>query len=253
MFNELRNFIVIDKVTIVDNLLFAPYLFEAEYEKLVEHNDKWAWFGHFEFKGFVLTGHSHVLEHGPDARLFSGPKKIFSGHFHKRQQGGNVVYIGNAMPCDFGDAGDYARGMATYDVLGDVITYTDWPDAPSYYKTTLSAVIADQWLPKPKMKVKCVVDVPDFGYQDAQELREMMVQQHGLRDFILEEDRAEKQGLLEGENVKVTESMLDFTSIDEMVIKQLEESRDEKSKIKVDKLVEIYKSIVVEAAEVGEE
>jgi hypothetical protein len=245
----MSNFVVIDKVTVIDGLLFSPFLFEEEYTKLIEYNDTWAFLGHFEFKNFVLTGHTKVAEHGPDHRLFSGPKKIFSGHYHKRQAVDNVVYVGNAFPMDFGDAGDYERGMCTYYVGEDRYTFTNWSDAPKYYKTTLSKVIAEEWKPLPKMKVKCTIDA-ELGYQEAQELRDAMIEAYELRDFVLEEDREAKQGLLEGDNCRVEESMLEFTSIDDLVIKQLETVKeDKKTKIDSMMLVDIYKSLPSESTE----
>src|SRR5574343_230734 len=162
MFNELSNFVVIDKPTVIDGMLFSPFLFEEEYSKLIEHNDVYAWLGHFEFRNFVLTGHTHVAQHGPDHKIFSGPKKIFSGHFHKRQSMDNVQFIGSPFPMDFGDAGDYDRGMCTYYVAEDRVTFTNWSDCPKYYRTTLSKVLNDKCSPFPKMKVKCTIDA-DLG------------------------------------------------------------------------------------------
>lgn len=247
MFNELKNIKVVEDVLIEDNILFSPFLFEEEYKKLIEHNDKWAWLGHFEFKNFILTGNTRVMEHGPDPKLFGGPKQIMSGHFHKRQTQNNITYIGNVFPMDFGDAGDYERGMASYYVQENKLTFTNWKDCPKYYKTKLSSVLQGKWTPLPKMKVKCVIDV-DLGYQDAQDLRDAMVAEHHLRDFILEEDRATKQGMLEGETVKVTEGMLDFTTIDDLVISQLEACKsDKKMTVESDLLVDIYKNLKIES------
>lgn len=249
IFNEMSNFKVIDKIHVEDGLLFSPFLFDTEYPALVEHNHLWAWLGHFEFKNFVITGHSKVMDHGPDHKMFSGPKKIFSGHFHKRQGQDNVQYIGNSFPMDFGDAGDKNRGMCTYLVKEDKMKFKDWEGCPTYYKTRLSDVIADNWTPLPKMKVKCIVDV-EISYQDAQELREAMIDAYQLRDFILEEDREAKQGVLEGENVKVTESMLDFTGIDDLVTQQLELLKtDSKVKVDPDLLIAIYKDLPIEIEE----
>lgn len=254
IFNEMTNFTVIDSVHVEDGLLFAPYLFDTEYPALVQHNKLWAWFGHFEFKNFVLTGYNTVSTHGPDHTMFAGPKRIFTGHYHKRQGKDNVQYIGNAFPMDFGDAGDIKRGMCTYHVQEDRIEFVDWPDCPSYYKTKLSNVIAEDWTPLPKMKVKCIADV-EITYQDAQELHEAIVKAYNLRDFIIEEDRETKQGILEGENVKVTESMLDFTGIDDLVVQQLETLKlDKKMKgIDADVLIEIYKDLPVEVIEGDEQ
>jgi DNA repair exonuclease SbcCD nuclease subunit len=251
MFQELENFTVIDSPRVIDGILFSPFLFNHEYASIIQHNDCWAFCGHFEFKNFVVTGSSVVLEHGPDHKLFPGPKRIFSGHFHKRQTIDNVCYLGNVFPMDYGDAGDYDRGMCTYHVLEDKVEFKNWEDCPKYYKTTLSKIMTDQWEPKPKMKVKCLID-QELGYQDAQDLRESMIAAYDLRDFVLEEDRAAKQGILEGETAN-DEPLAGFTSVDDLVVKYLETIKADKNvKIDADLLIEIYKSVQVEATEAEE-
>ena len=247
MFGEFSNIQVIDEPKVIDNILFSPFIFDIEYPKLLEHIGCWAFMGHFEFKNFVLSGHTRLSEHGPDHKIFKDTKKVFSGHYHKRQFADNVVYIGNTFPMDFSDADDESRGFCTYFVAEDKYTFTDWKDCPKYHRTTLSKVIDGKWIPLPKMKVKCTID-SDLGYQEAAELRDAMIQGYNLRDFILEEDRATKQGLLEGDNSKV-EELPEFSSIDELVMSQLKEVESSKSKINGDVLIEIYKSIVVESSE----
>lgn len=251
-FEELKNVTVIDTPIVIDNCLFSPFLFEEEYKQIIQYNDLYAWFGHFEFKDFIITGNSRVMDRGPSHTMFPGPKRIFSGHFHKRQQINNVHYIGSAFPYDFGDAGDYERGMATFYVEENKLTFTNWSDCPKYYKTKLSNVIDGTWKPQAKMKVKCIID-SEIGYQDAQDLREAMIADINLRDFVLEEDRASKQGLVEGDGVKVTDSMLDFTTIDDLVISQLEVAKsDKKLTVEPATLIEIYKSLKIEATEATE-
>lgn len=244
MFNELTNFQVIDHPILIDGCLFSPFLFEEEYAQMIEHNDCWAFFGHFEFKNFILTGQSRASDHGTDHTLFKGPKRIFSGHFHKRQVVDNVVYIGNTFPMDFGDAGDYDRGMCTYYVNDDKVTFTNWSDAPKYYRTTISKIMDNGWTPLPKMKVKCTIDI-DIGYQDAQDLREGMIAAHGLRDFILEEDRESKQDALSNNG----DNEIEASSIDEFVIKQLQAATSDKLNINVPTLISIYQDLPVEITE----
>lgn len=248
IFNELKNITVIDRPMVLDGCLFSPFLFDHEYPPLIAHNDKQAWFGHFEFQDFFITGYNTKLEHGPNHKLFKGPKKIFSGHFHKRQAQDNVVYIGNTFPMDFGDAEDTERGMATYDLTTDTVDFFDWAECPKYLKTSLSKVLAGKWRPEPKLKVKCIVD-SDISYTDAQDLREALIAEHDLRDFILEEDRAAKQGLLEGDTSKVDEVDTEYTNIDELVIAQLElAAKDDAFKGKYDPtmLIDLYKNLKVE-------
>lgn len=248
MFGELKNFTVIDKPQVIDNILFSPYLFDHEYKDLIQYNDLWAFAGHFEFQNFFVTGYNTILEHGPDHKLFPGPNQIFSGHFHKRQAKDNVVYIGNTFPMDFGDAGDFQRGMCVYEVLENVVSFIDWEACPKYLKVNLSDVMANNWAPVSGMKVKCVIDI-DLAYSEAQELRDAMVSTYDLRDFILEEDREAKQGLLEGDNAKVSENLDGGATIDELVVAALSGMKDDKTlkNIDVNMLIELYKLLPSDA------
>jgi DNA repair exonuclease SbcCD nuclease subunit len=246
IFNEFKNIAVIDEPTIVnEKYLFSPYLFNHEYEKLVSVQHKMdVIFGHFEFRNFVITGYNVKMQHGPDHTLFKNPKHIFSGHFHKRQAHDNVIYMGNTFGMDFGDAGDYERGMMKYNFGTDKIEFINWEDGPKYYKTTLTKVVNGKWEPLPQMKVKCLVDI-DLTYTEAQEIKSTMLETYNLREFILEENKALKQELLEGEEEPdAEEEFMEYASIDELVIAQLESIAPEKgSPIDAKTLVRIYKSL----------
>lgn len=146
--NALNNFIVIDEPMVNKNILggvmFCPFLMKDEYNSLNDiGNDCEVWMGHFEFKGFILTGGSVRMEHGPDASVFVKPKSILCGHFHKRQNQKNVHYIGNTFPMDFGDNGDNNRGFAIYDHTNHSINYVNWPNCPSYLNTLTSHIIGN--------------------------------------------------------------------------------------------------------------
>ena len=52
-------------------------------EQLAKYINCHAWFGHFEFQGFYLTGYNTKLEHGPSHASFKNVKKIFSVIFIK--------------------------------------------------------------------------------------------------------------------------------------------------------------------------
>lgn len=254
VFANVKNVILVEEpVSLNGEQLFLPYIFDHEYAQLVDTiNEHSSVYGHFEFNGFVLTGFSTVMEHGQDHRLISKPKKVFSGHFHKRQVIDNVVYIGNTFPTNFGDAGDVARGMATYDAKADKVEFTDWAECPKYTKVKISEVIADTWTPQEKTRVKCMVDI-DISYSEAQELREAMVEIHKLRDFVLEEDREAKQGLVEGDTSKVTEVHdMKFDSIDELVTSQLEAAINDsstKGKYDVKLILDIYNDLRIETTD----
>lgn len=252
IFQELKNFTVVDQPKVIDGCLFSPFLFDHEYPSLAQYNHLDTWFGHFEFKGFAMTGYNMIMEHGPDPMLFKGPKQIFSGHFHKRQASNNIVYIGNAFPMDMGDAGDNARGCAFYDRTVNKTSFYDWAECPKYLKVSIDDILVDKWEPKPKMKVRCIIN-NEVTYSQAQELKEALIIEYGLRDFILDENRELKQGLLEGDTAKVTD-VLDatFDTIDELVVTQLKLAVEDplfKNTYNVDTLVSLYESLNVELKE----
>lgn len=242
IFNEFERFTVIDKPTVVRDFLFSPFLFDEEYKELAKYNNLKAWFGHFEFKNFAITGYNTIMEHGPDHTLFNGPDFIFSGHFHKRQAKDNVVFIGNTFPMDFGDAGDIQRGMCIYDSDTKNVEFINWEHCPKYVKTTLSDVVTGDWKSGSKTYVKCVVDI-DITYTEAQDVKEAMIEQYNLRTFNLEENRTYKKELLEGES---SDDTLDnFVSMDDLVIKKLE-TIEKSGIIDASILISIYKSIKVD-------
>jgi hypothetical protein len=142
--------------------------------------------------------------------------------------------------------------MAIYDLEADKVEFKDWEECPKFTKVNISDVVADKWKPVEKLKVKCIVDT-DITYSEAQELREALIEAYNLRDFILEEDRTAKQGLIEGDTGKVNEVHdLKFDSIDELVVNQLEVAADDKAvtgKYDIKLLIEIYKDLKIEVTD----
>ena len=249
--NQFNNFSVIDNTIVIkeigtgDGVLMCPYLFHDEYSSLSQYLHLKTWWGHFEFKGFFITGNGTKMPVGPDADDFKGPTHIFSGHFHKRQAfpDTNVVYIGNAFPADFGDAGDNERGMMTYNHESDEVLFYDWEDCPKYVKTQLSQLIEDKkrrtQILVPNARVKCLVDIP-IDFEESNYLRQKFVADHSLRELVLEESVEIRSALEE------TESDIDWgdtklQGIDELVLHMLHEIGT--THIDNDLLVDIYNNI----------
>jgi DNA repair exonuclease SbcCD nuclease subunit len=191
-FESLEHFVVIDKITVVPEMgdagaVFVPFLFENEFPSLLEYTEYPIVFGHFEFAGFVVTGDTIVKESGPSALDYKSFKKIFSGHYHKRQNQGNIHYIGNTFPMDFSDANDFDRGYMIYEFDKDSIEYVKWDESPSYVKCSLSDVLSSpkKWL-KERSIVNCLVD-QDLEYHEAIELKERLITKFKLREFNLVE------------------------------------------------------------------
>lgn len=246
-FNEFSNFILIENPTLVEEIdgkvLFVPYLFHEEYEKLAEHLKVPFWAGHFEFKGFEVTGYGMKMPTGPDPKDYHGPDHIVSGHFHKRQADENVIYIGNCFPMDFGDAGDTSRGMMTYEHTKKEMLFHDWDECPKYVKVTLSSLLdQDSSVVMYKdARVKCIVDIP-VTFEESTYIRQKFTEDYSLREFVMEESMHLKEALTE------TKSEVDWeehklSSVDDLVVQMLRDIESEH--INNQKLVEIYRDLTV--------
>ena len=221
-FQEFSNFIVVNEPIVVPNMgngaLISPFLFHNEYPSLTEYLKLQSWWGHFEFKGFVVTGQSVTMPVGPDASDFSGPT-IFSGHFHKRQSTGNIHYIGNTFPMDFSDAGQSDRGMMVYDHATEERTYTNWADCPKYTKLKLTDILDDATGIHTNARIKCIIDVP-ISYEESTFLRSKFMEDFGLREFSMEESQDISEAL-KGTEVDLDSGDIHLDSVDDLVVQMI--------------------------------
>lgn len=239
IFEPFENLVIVNEMlstTIQDRkVLFCPYFFPSEYPSLVEDvNSHNVVFGHFEFKGFIVTGENRVMEYGPDHDAFSKCKRIFSGHFHKRQELDNVTYIGNTFAMDFSDANDIDRGMMVYDYVKDEPTFINWEEGPVYIKANLSELLDGE---KSKMlrenaTVSCESDV-DISFEEVIELQGVLTEEFKLREITILELPEEYE--VDGE---IDISDIEVESPEVIVSKLLRKVKSEE--IDPDVLIKIY-------------
>lgn len=244
LFADLKNFVLVNEPMQLTPELFAtPFLFKEEYPELAAsiNSNKYV-LGHFEFRNFVVTGADRRLDHGPDAEQFSGPKYILTGHFHKRQVNKNVIYIGNAFPTTYGDAGDSERGAAILQTDTEDLTFVNYENAPLFYKTRLSQVLAGDVVFKDRARVRCLLDA-DVGYSDVQALREEMMTSFNLREFSVEEDLQSKKDSLEAGLGDNDDDDLDLSSLDNTVRKLIIEGVSPTPTIDPEILVTLYEEL----------
>jgi DNA repair exonuclease SbcCD nuclease subunit len=243
MFDSL-GFNMINTPTVIEDLgpkgaLVCPFLFESEYPTLAQYLKTPVWFGHFEFKGFVITGDTKKMEHGPDPENFKNPRRIFSGHFHKRQTTGNITYIGNTFPVDFSDANDTKRGMMVYDYTLDDVTFKDWGECPTYIRTELSALIADaKSILREDAVVSCVVDT-DINYEQSLKLKAQLTKKYKLREITLQESADKMRALVDTGMDREELAKLDTTA--KQVVAMLGNIKAES--IDNDKLIAIFEEL----------
>ena len=242
-FEEFSNFTVIDRPILFDHIgkgtLMCPFMFDDEYAQLTEHLSVPVWFGHFEFKDFVVTGYNVKMLTGPDPVDFVGPKHIFCGHFHKRQTVKNIVYIGNTFPTTYADAGDSDRGMMIYDHPTDNTKYINWPDCPMYIKIKLSQLIDGTATILKGARVRCEADAP-ITFEESNLLRQTFTERYHLREFTLEE-AYDLTGVVTETLSTVDVGDVKIDNIDELVTMMLNEIKSDQIDNKL--LIKTYKMI----------
>lgn len=241
-FNEFKNFTLIDTPTVIkhiaDGALISPFLFDAEYTSMADKLNIPFWAGHFEFKGFLVTGHSMRMQTGPDPLDFKGPKQIVSGHFHKRQANDNITYIGNTFPMDFSDANDILRGMAITDHYTGELSFKNWDDCPKYTKATLSQILDGDVVIHAQSTLKCIVDIP-ITFEESTVIKSTFAEKYNLRDISMDETAVDEEALTSTEtSVDVSDSSV---TVDEMVVTMLSDIKSDR--INSNKLVNIYKGL----------
>jgi DNA repair exonuclease SbcCD nuclease subunit len=204
---------VIHEPTTIGDVTLCPWLVGEEWKKMKDLDSRYV-FGHFELPSFYMNAMVQMPDHGELQRSdLAGPELVFSGHFHKRQHNGNVVYIGNAFPHNFADAWDDDRGMMTME-WGGQPEYHAWNDQPTFRTVTLSRLIdeADQIL-LPRQHLRVTLDI-DITYEEASFVKEKFIKDYNLRELTL---IAEKKDVEINTNIDIQS----FESVDQIVSNQI--------------------------------
>lgn len=181
---HLPNVHIINDWFTAGDVTIAPWLVQDDWKRLQRLSGKYL-FGHFELPFFKMNAMVEMPDHGElQTPHLSGFERVFTGHFHKRQQQGNVVYIGNAFPHNYSDVDDDARGMLILDWSGEM-NYHTWPLQPRFRVYQLSDVLerTDELL-KPNMYVRVNLDI-DISYEEANFVKEQLIPQYRLRELAL--------------------------------------------------------------------
>ena len=82
--------------------------------------------GHFEIKGFqVINGVVH--QHGITEKEFNRFEMVLSGHFHMKQEGRNIHYLGTQYQLNFGDV-NCVKGFHVLDTDTRELTFIENPN-----------------------------------------------------------------------------------------------------------------------------
>lgn len=162
----------------------VPWLVKDDHKKIQKIEAKYC-FGHFELPHFYMNAMIQMPDTGDIQREhFAGIEKVYSGHFHKRQSGKNITYLGNCFPHNYSDAGDDERGCMVLE-WGEGNKFFSWPDQPTYRVFTLSNILQNaETILKPKMHVRVNIDI-DISYEEATIIKEEFLSKFNLREISL--------------------------------------------------------------------
>ena len=224
---------VVHEPTTIGDVTLCPWLVGDEWRSVGKKGGKYI-FGHFELPSFFMNAMIQMPDHGEiQLDSFKGYELGFSGHFHKRQQQKNMIYIGNAFPHNYADAWDDDRGMMTLEWGGEPV-YHSWPDQPTFRTVKLSQLIDEEdTIIKPKQHLRVTLDI-DISYEEASFIKETFVKKHDIRELTL---IAEKKDLEINTNIDIQT----FESVDQIVSSQIVSI--ESDQFDKDVLLEIYNSL----------
>lgn len=106
------NFITYEEPTTVNfdgfEMALLPWINKENYDSSIEFINsttaQWL-FGHLELEGYeVLKGIKY--DGGMDPSIFNRFEQVVSGHFHNRQERGNIIYLGSPYQMTFSDVND---------------------------------------------------------------------------------------------------------------------------------------------------
>jgi calcineurin-like phosphoesterase family protein len=192
---------------------FVPWLIGEEYKNMRKINSDYV-MGHFELPHFKMNAMVEMPDHGElQTDDFSNAGTIFTGHFHKRQQRGNVHYIGNAFPHNYADAWDDERGAVILE-WGSEPVYYNWDQAPRYRTLSLAQMLdePDKHLDD-RTHARVQLDI-SISYEEASFIRTEMQKLYNVREL----------SLIPNKNQVLTESAIGevaFESVDQIVLSQI--------------------------------
>jgi len=217
-----------------DDVSIVPWLLKDEHKRIQKIKSRYM-FGHFELPHFYMNACIMMPDHGEIQREdFMHMEYVFSGHFHKRQTGQNITYIGNCFPHNYSDAGDDERGIA-FLRWGGKPEFRTWPNQPRYRVYNFSEILEhEEKLLEKNMYVRINLDV-EISYQEAAHIKDTFISRYSLREVtLIPRDETELTDALTVTDMK-------FESVDQIVHDQLKLIESDFYDPKL--LLEIYRTI----------
>jgi len=230
---HIPNVRLFDEITTEGDVAIVPWLVGDEYKSLKKLNAKYM-LGHFELPNFYMNAMVQMPDHGEIKHSdFQGIERMFTGHFHKRQEVGNITYIGNAFPHNYSDSWDDDRGAMILE-WGVPHYYIKWEDAPKYKVLKLSQLLDNpQGILLPKSYLRVNLDI-NISYEEANFIKETFYEQYDVREIALIQQKEVDVAFDE-------KAEINFESVDSIVMTQL--TSVESDLYDPNLLMEIYRNL----------
>lgn len=219
----------------VDGFLYLPWLTEDEnFVSLVNKSMPRYVFCHAELPGFQFNKLSSTVGVF-DETLYKGPEKIFSGHYHQRQEKGNVVYLGNCFCSTFADLDEEEnRGFCVLDTDTGEYTFYKVPGMPVYRKVAYSFLIEYPYKEIDNLYLKIVIDQP-VNNEKLLELRKDLESNKNIISVSFENAYTETAEVKE-------EQVEEYETIDDLVLNSIDALKDLESSYDKELLKDLFRN-----------
>lgn len=143
--------------------------------------------GHIEVQGFMLNQFIKAQGGVNENTITKQYKKVFLGHFHKRQVSRTITYIGNMCRFFYGENDD-PRGWTVLDVDKETSVFIEY-EHPRMFKYKLSELLDSDDLGavfKPDDNLKLVID-EQLKYSELEELKSQLLLTHKIGNLVLDD------------------------------------------------------------------
>lgn len=233
--NLFSNIQVIDSITTIDDVTFLPWLVKNEWKKISKIKSKYI-FGHLELPRFKMNAMVEMPDNGLlQADHFGSHQCVISGHFHKRQQKGNIIYVGSPFPHNFADAWDDERGMMILE-WGSEPRFVNFTNGPKYRTIRLSHLLTNpsQFIDE-NTHARITIDV-NVTYEEMNYIKDVLTTGLKAKEIsMISQKTDDMEHEFDGE--------IEFESVDQIVLKQL--NNVESTSYNVELLVALYQEIEV--------
>lgn len=229
-----ENVTLVEDALVKDEVALVPWLVGDEWKTLQKTKCRYM-FGHFELPYFKMNAMVEMPDHGGiNADHLSGPEYVFTGHFHKRQNKGNVHYLGSPFGHNYADTWDDERGMMKL-AWGAVPKYIDF-NGPRYRTVPLSRLIDEpEKVLNDKTYCRATLDIA-ISYEEASFIKETFSQQFSAREIALIPSKKEEHA----QDWRVVDD-IEVENVDKIVYNSLNAVDSDMIDKKI--LVDIYNSL----------